>query len=160
MERNSWRSVAREALKLADERTADARARCAVLEAERDEARAYGEDMYRHSREITCVWCGHQFTSTLGEQRDELHKHAETCEQHPIHKLTVERANLERDVEDLRATLSFEQFQNGLLRARRTAPGILDLEVSDRIKVEDVHILLKECCCQLADVLARTAPDK
>jgi hypothetical protein len=71
--------------------------------AQRDEARAYGEKLYRFSREVTCVWCGHQFESTIGEQREALLAHAETCEQSPLRDARRDLALAQAREAELRA---------------------------------------------------------
>jgi hypothetical protein len=43
------------------------------------------------AREITCVWCGHQFVTKLKSQAEELHEHAKVCERHPVRKAEAER---------------------------------------------------------------------
>lgn len=42
------------------------------------------------AREITCVWCGHQFVTKLQSQAAELYEHAKTCEKHPVSRLRAE----------------------------------------------------------------------
>lgn len=71
---------------------------------ERDEARAWGESLARSAREVTCVWCGHQFESTLQSQAEQLYEHAKVCEKHP-----VRRAELERDL----ARAALRRFLDG-----------------------------------------------
>lgn len=46
------------------------------------------------AREVTCVWCGHQFQSTLQSQAEHLYDHAKTCEKHPVHKAEADRDRL------------------------------------------------------------------
>ena len=79
----------------------EGRARTAALVNERDEARAYGEKMYRLAREVTCVWCGHQFQTTLGEQRDALLAHARICTESPLPKVEVELDALREYLNDI-----------------------------------------------------------
>lgn len=43
------------------------------------------------AREVTCVWCGHQFVTTLQSQAEELYEHAKVCEKHPVRKAETER---------------------------------------------------------------------
>lgn len=46
------------------------------------------------AREVTCVWCGHQFASTLQSQADHLYQHAKVCEKHPVRKAEAESERL------------------------------------------------------------------
>lgn len=57
------------------------------LEAENLKLRTELEELRKMEREISCVWCGHHFASTLGQQREALLLHASTCEKHPVFKL-------------------------------------------------------------------------
>ena len=53
-------------------------------------------------REVSCVWCGHQFVTTLQSQAEELYQHAKTCEKHPIRKAEAERDELKARFADYR----------------------------------------------------------
>ena len=44
-------------------------------------------DKNSDKREVSCVWCGLKFESTIQSQADHLYKHAEGCEKHPIKPL-------------------------------------------------------------------------
>lgn len=73
-----------------------------ALRAERDEARAWGEDLARRAREVTCVWCGHQFESTLASQAEHLYEHAKVCDKHPLRAAHQRIAEAEKAVRALR----------------------------------------------------------
>ena len=75
-----------------------ARARLAEVERERD-------DLAMREREITCVWCGHEFESTLKSQAEHLYAHAQICEKHPVKKLKDENAALHTSCEAMREAL-------------------------------------------------------
>lgn len=73
--------------------------RIAELEAGRQFAADLIEDLRKQrdkfammAREITCVWCGHQFDSTIQSQADHLYDHAKQCEKHPIRKAEAKLA--------------------------------------------------------------------
>jgi hypothetical protein len=72
------------------------------------------------AREVTCVWCGFQFESTLQSQADHLYQHAKVCEKHPVRKLRLALRNLlmvslpndvsgQRFIDDARAILEETQ---------------------------------------------------
>lgn len=73
--------------------------RLAAAERERDDLRI-------REREVTCVWCGHQFKSTLQSQAQHLYEHAKVCEKHPIHAAESQLAALRAEVERLRAGIA------------------------------------------------------
>ena len=78
---------------------AAAQARVAEVERERD-------DLAMREREVTCVWCGHQFKSTLRSQADHLYAHAKECEKHPVRALTTERDALKARLAEVERELA------------------------------------------------------
>jgi hypothetical protein len=56
---------------------------------------AENERLRMMAREITCVWCGHQFVTTLQSQAEELYEHAKHCDKHPVKKAEAERDRLQ-----------------------------------------------------------------
>jgi hypothetical protein len=68
---------------------ADTATRIVQLERERDEARRYGERLYAecagNARQVTCVYCGHEFAEGVPASQDEqLTAHIRVCEKHPL----------------------------------------------------------------------------
>lgn len=49
------------------------------------------DDLELRAREVTCVWCGYQFGSTLQSQAEHLYEHAKVCDKHPVRKAEAER---------------------------------------------------------------------
>lgn len=67
-------------------------------ESERDEARAYAEALFNQvsTRQVTCVYCGHQYDDGTPQSQDErLTEHIKSCEKHPMRKLEAEKVLLE-----------------------------------------------------------------
>ena len=99
-------------------------ARLDAAERERDEARTYGERLYREcagsARSVACAWCGHQYaTGTPRSQNETLVQHAKVCEKHPLRQAEAERDTAQAEVARLRAALArtreiMEQTARGL----------------------------------------------
>ena len=73
---------------------------------ERDEARAYGERLYRecsgNARDVACAWCGHQYAGgTPRSQNEALVEHANVCEKHPLRQAEAEVARLRAALEEI-----------------------------------------------------------
>lgn len=74
------------------------------------DARRFGDDLASRAREVTCVWCGHQFETTLSQQREHLLAHAEICEQSPYRDCRAQLEAVTRERDDLkRAGRAFGQ---------------------------------------------------
>lgn len=61
------------------------------------------DDLLRRAREVTCVWCGHQFVTTLQSQADELYEHAKVCPKHPVNKAESELARVKAELDEVKA---------------------------------------------------------
>ena len=77
-----------------------------IAQRERDEARAYGERLYRecsgNARDVACAWCGHQYAGgTPRSQNEALVEHANVCEKHPLRQAEAEVARLRAALEEI-----------------------------------------------------------
>lgn len=52
-------------------------------------------------REVSCVWCGLQFESTLQYQAQHLYQHAKECEKHPVRNLETQVRLLREALDEL-----------------------------------------------------------
>lgn len=94
--------------------------KCAALEAERDDARAWVRKM-QAGNVTTCAWCGLAYppgTATHGV--DELREHVKVCEKHPVRALEAER-------DDARERLK------KLMRLIEGGPGFMGIESDEPI---------------------------
>lgn len=121
---------------------AEARLRVELVTRERDEARSYGERMYRDAafRRVTCVYCGHHYPDgTPATQDERLSRHIEVCEKHPMRAVIAERDQ---------ACAKAERMLGVLKEARaRLEPNRNDPELGNAIYGQEVF------CARIDDVL-------